>query len=257
MDPVTINKTFTAKATASKDPDKRGQFVALVSAFGNKDSQGDIVEDGAFTKTLAEWIVKGRQIPIVWAHQFGDMFKILGGYEEAEQTSEGLKLTGQLELSWPEAQRVYELMEKELVVEFSISGQVRDYELIEDDDEDSWWPSMKIKDIDLWEAGPCFKGANANTQLLSVKSDGHLDGRAITALRKEGRPLATKHLDKLKSARDELSGLIEELDKTADTADSAKNQAPDVTLFGKGAGQTPENPHLTPAVRAALAFLPQ
>lgn len=254
MDPVIINKTFLAKATASKDPEKRGQFVALVSAFGNKDSQGDVIEQGAFTKSLAEWIVKGRPIPVVWSHQFGDMFKILGKYVEAEETSEGLKMTGQLNLAWPEAQRVHELMEEELIVEFSISGKVRDYELIEDDDEDSWWPSMKIKDIDLWEAGPCFKGANPETELLSVKSDGHLSGRAL-AVRKEGRVLATKYVDKLKSARDELNTIIEEVDKPAESAQSAKNGAANVTLTQKGAEVAPENPHLTPAVRAALAFL--
>lgn len=255
MDPVVIHKTFAAKATASADPDKPGQFVALVSAFGNKDSQGDIVEEGAFTKTLAEWVIKGRPIPVVWAHQFGDMFKILGKYTAAEETSEGLKMTGQLNLKWAEAQRVYDLMQEELVVEFSISGKVRDYEFIEDDeDEDSWWPSMKIKDIDLWEAGPCFKGANSETELLSVKSDGHLQGRAI-GVRKEGRILATKYVDKLKTARDDLDAIIQEVDKPEQEQKTAKNAAADVTLTEKGAEVTPDNPRLTPAVRAALAFL--
>lgn len=252
--PVTVNKTFVAKATASKDPEKRGQFEAIVSAFGNEDSQGDVIERGAFTKSLAEWVVKGRPIPVVWSHQFSDPFKILGQYIEQEETKDGLRMVGQLELSWPEAQRVYELMEKGLIVEFSISGQVRDYELIEKDDEDSWWPGMLIKDIDLWEAGPCFKGANPETELLSVKSDGHITGRAL-GVRKEGRVLATKYVEKLKAARDELDSVIAEVDKVADAPENGKNKAADVTLTEKGAEAAPENPHLTPAVRAALAFL--
>lgn len=241
-----FSKRFAAKATASKDPDKRGQFEALVSVTGNKDSQGDIIEPGAFTKTLAEWIIKSRPMPVVWAHQFSNPFMILGEYISQEETDAGLHVVGQLELAWPEAQRVYELMEKELIVEFSISGRVRDFEYIEDDDEDSWWPGMKIKDIDLWEAGPCFKGANPETELLGLKN---LTAAAGTAerIRKEGRILAQKYVDNLTIARDQINSV---LDAVAGD-DSEKTQGPNVTLFGKGE----ENPNLTPAVRAALAFL--
>ncbi|UXE04743.1 capsid maturation protease [Arthrobacter phage Shambre1] len=252
---ITISKTFLAKATASADPEKRGQFEAIVSAFGNKDSQGDVIEAGAFTKTLAEWIVKGRPIPVVWSHQFSDPESILGQYISAEETDEGLKMVGQLELNWAKAARVHELMEKGLIVEFSISGKVRDYELIEDDDEDSWWPSMKIKDIDLWEAGPCFKGANPDTELLSVKSDGRLTGSAPTAL-KAGRVLAQKHVDSLKDVRDQIDTIISAVDTTDDGDNSAKTAAPNVTLAETEPGdQVKANPYLTKRVRAALELL--
>lgn len=254
LTPLPLSKTYTAKAVASKDPEEKGRFEAIVSVFGNKDSQGDIVEAGAFKKSLAEWTIKERPIPIVWAHQFGNIFNILGEYVSAEETDEGLKMVGQLELSWPEAQRVYELMEKGLVVEFSFSGQVRDYELLEEDDEDSWWPGLSIKDVDLWEAGPCFKGANAETQLLGIKSHGGLTGQ-IPAVLKEGRVLAQKHVDDITKARDTLNDVLAAVDKSKE--DSEKTAKAGVTLSSEDESAPPaeENPHLTLATRALLDLI--
>ena len=255
---IPISKIWSAKTTTDPEPDKRGRFEAYVSVFGNKDSQGDIVDPGAFTKTLAEWVVKGRPIPTVWSHQFSDPDSILGEYVEAKETDTGLRLVGQLELGWQKAQRVYELMEKQLVAEFSFSGKVRDYELIEvdkdDDDEDPWawlWPGMRIKDIDLWEAGPCFKGANPETELLNVKSEERLKALRPLILGKEGRVLAGRHIDSLKSARDQLNDVIAEVEKTPEpNEDTGKTGAPGVTLAGD-AGPA-DNPHLTMRVRALL-----
>lgn len=238
MDPIQLSKSFVAKAEATS---VRGEFVALVSAFGNEDSQGDIVEKGAFTKTLAEWVVKERPIPVVWAHQFSNPDMFLGKYTAAEETDQGLKLTGLLDLNHGPAARVHKLMEEGLIVEFSISGMVRDYELVEKDGEDSWWPSMVIKDIDLWEAGPCFKGANDQTELISVKTDGSLTG-SIGRIRKEGRVLAQKHVDSLKAAHTKLGEVIAAAE-TAPTDDDTEK-----TKSAEPAAKT----GLTPAVRALL-----
>lgn len=226
MDPILLQKNFVAKAETVPEGEAGapGEFVALVSAFGNEDSQGDIVDPGAFTKTLAEWVVKGRPIPVVWAHQFHDPDSFLGQYSAAEETEEGLKLTGLLDLEHPKAARVHKLMSQGLIVEFSISGLVREYELLKDDDEDSWFPAMRIKDIDLWEAGPCFKGANANTELISVKNLA-----AAVPLLKEGRVLAQKHVDALKDAHTKLGEIITAVEKTPEDATGAEKQHPAAT----------------------------
>lgn len=241
MDPINISKTFMAKAEPTETA---GEFVALVSAFGNTDSQGDVIEAGAFTRTLAEWILKERPIPVVWSHQFSDPDSILGEYIEAQETDAGLLLKGQFDLDHPKAARVHKLMLKGLIVEFSISGQVRDYEYIESEDEDSWWPSIKIKDIDLWEAGPCFKGANPETELISIKSDGRLTG-SVRTVQKEGRVLAQKHVTALRDAHTQLGEIIAAVDTQQD-ADSAKS---------KTASPAPApQPALTPRGRALLAL---
>lgn len=234
-----LTKTFAAKAEPSSGDAPAGQFTALVSAFGNEDSQGDIVERGAFTKTLSEWEAKGRPIPIVWSHQFHDPDAFLGEYTAAEETEAGLQLTGQLDLDHPKAARVHKLMRQGVIVEFSISGLVREYELIEKDDdgEDSWWllPPMRIKDLDLWEAGPCFKGANADTELLSVKT------AAGVPLRKEGRVLAQKHVDALKEAHAKIGEII-----------AAAEPVQEPEQVQQAAAPPPPRGALTPSVRALL-----
>nr|WP_256127731.1 HK97 family phage prohead protease [Arthrobacter sp. SDTb3-6] len=215
--------------------------MALVSAFGNEDSQGDIIQAGAFTKTLAEWTLKDRPIPVVWSHQFTDPESILGKYVEAQETDAGLLLKGQLDLDHPKAARIHKLMLDGLIVEFSISGQVRDYELIKSDGEESWWPSLLIKDIDLWEAGPCFKGANPDTELLSIKSDGRLTG-AVRTVAKEGRVLAQKHVTALKDAHAQLGEII----AAVDTQDADKTKTAPVPAVPAAKSV------LSPNVRALL-----
>lgn len=245
MEPIDITKTFAAKARVVED-EKPGTFEAIVSATGNKDYAGDIMEPGCFEKTLAEWVLKSRPIPVVWSHQFTDPFSILGKYIEQEEIDAGLRMKGELNLSWEKARHVHELMKEELIVEFSISGKVRDYEWIEDDDEDSWWPGMRVKDIDLWEAGPCFRGMNPETELISVKANGALGGR-IPILRKEGRAISQKNLDKLKSAREQLDEIIASVDNQDES--TGKTDTPSVSLSHEGEDAPAI---LTPAVRALL-----
>lgn len=205
MEPILLQKNFTAKAETTEDG-APGEFEAIVSAFGNEDSQGDIVEKGAFAKSLTEWVDRGRPIPVVWSHQFQDPDSFLGVYSAAEETDAGLKLKGVFDMDHPKAARVHKLMREGVIVEFSISGLVREYELLKAEDDD-WFPPMLIKDVDLWEAGPCFKGANANTELLSVKT------LPFGLLRKEGRVLATKHVDALKEAHTKLGDIIAAVEK--------------------------------------------
>lgn len=225
MDQLMLHKTFTAKAEATANA---GEFTALVSAFGNEDSQGDVIQKGAFSKSLGEWAAKGRPIPVVWAHQFHDPENFLGQYTAAKETDAGLELTGQMDMSHPKAARVHDLMQKGLIVEFSISGMVRDFEVIEKDgDQGGWFPGMTIKDIDLWEAGPCFKGANPATELLSIKS---LD------------VLARADLPTLRKAHDRLGSMIAAAEQEALPAEPTEPAAPAAEKASA----------LTPAVRALL-----
>lgn len=187
-----IHKTYTAKVTAAADPaaagDAPGTFEAIVSVFGNVDSYGDVVEAGAFAKTLKTWAAKGRPIPVVWSHQMSDPDNILGEYIAAEETTEGLKMKGVMDLDHPRAARIYKLMQKGLIAEFSFSGEVMEYDLLEEE-EDSWWVGLSIKEVDLWEAGPCFKGANPDTQLISIKS-ADLTGPLARRIQAQGEQVA-------------------------------------------------------------------
>lgn len=243
----TLNKAFIAKATPTAGG-KPGEFEAIVSAFGVLDSQGDIIDKGAFTKSLAEWVVKGRNIPVVWSHQWSDPDSFIGEYTSAEETDQGLKLKGILDVQDnPRAARVHKLMEAGRIVEFSIGGQVRDWELVEKDDT----VEFHITDIDLWEAGPCFKGANPETELLSVKADGSLATGGLGLLMKEGRVLAQKHVDALKTAHSQLGDVIAAVEKReAGEVDEQKSTPSPTPKTGEP--DAPKAAQLDPSTRALL-----
>src|ERR1019366_7021625 len=91
-----------------------GEFIGLASTFGNVDAGGDLVEPGAFTKTLAD---KNGEVPILWAH---DTAAIVG-VGRLRETQQGLEIHGQLVLDSNDvAQKAYALMKAGAVKGLSI-----------------------------------------------------------------------------------------------------------------------------------------
>lgn len=219
-----IQKSFVAKASTTDTP---GEFVALVSVFGNVDSQGDVVDKGAFAGAIEKFAGE-KNMPVVWSHQWHDVNAYLGTYTKMEETDQGLKLTGVLDIDEsPAAARVYQLMKNRRIDEFSFGGRVTKTEIVrvpngDGGDEDV---EFHLKEIDLWEAGPTFKGANSQTQLLSVKALDTLPGVVAT---KEGRVLAQKHTDALKSVHQTLGEVIAAVDKSTDESKSITPDSDDV-----------------------------
>lgn len=190
-------KVVVTKAEAPEDGDP-GSFEALVSVFGNLDSQHDIVMPGAFTEAIAG----GKTFPVLWSHQFSDDTAFIGECT-AEETADGLLIKATF-LETERAQNIRMLMTRGLVKEFSWSGKVLEGAWVET--EDDWW--YEIRKVEFWEAGPCFKGANPETELLEVKSG------LERFISKEGRVLAQKHVDSLKSIRDTLDEVILAVEKS-------------------------------------------
>ncbi len=103
-------KDFGARVKATggdADSLDDGQFEALVSVFGNEDSAGDVVTRGAFAKSLAAWEERGDPIPVIWSHEWSDPYAHIGHVLTAEETDDGLKVRGQLDLDNPKAEQVY------------------------------------------------------------------------------------------------------------------------------------------------------
>lgn len=220
-DPIFVQKQATATMSLVTDePD--GTFEALVSAFGNKDSQGDVTEKGSFLESLG---ARKSALPAVWSHQFNNPDMFLGKYFEHEETDAGLRLKGRLNLAWPMGQRVYELYKEELVTQFSWSGRVEDYKLIEKgdplfDEEKEWLNGARILKVDLWEAGPTFRGANPETELLSVKQS-----TGLSFANKAGRVLRDEYVAVLKQSAELLNSVIAAAEKT-DEDKPAKTDSP-------------------------------
>lgn len=169
---------YVAKVLEQPEVADEGRFSAIVSAFDVLDSQGDVVDRGAFAESV-ERVKAGEVLPLVWSHDYRDPFAIIGEITAMEEVEKGLYIEGQLDVDEsPMAAQVYRQMKKRRLKEFSIGGEIVEWYWDEPKDAPA---SFHIKKLDLWEAGPCFKGANPNTELLSIKA----------RLQREADPAAT------------------------------------------------------------------
>lgn len=153
------------KALGDAPGSEAGTFEAIVSVFGNVDLGGDVVQPGAFEKSLAEWRSTGDPIPVIWSHDWEDPYAHIGGVDPnlAEETDAGLKVVGTLDVQTnPFAAQVYRLLKERRVKEFSFAYEVNDSE-----DKDG---VRNLKDLSIIEVGPTLKGMNPATQLLAVKA---------------------------------------------------------------------------------------
>lgn len=168
MKPHTLKRSTAAtlKSVGDEGSLGKGQFTALVSVFGNVDSLGEVVMPGAFTDTLAQWQAKGDPIPVVWSHQWSDPMSHIGEMLEAKETDQGLEVTAQLDMSNPTAVQVFKLLKDRRVTEFSYAGEESDFKVVDSPE----GPIIQVGKVDLIELGPCLKGANPATVLMSTKS---------------------------------------------------------------------------------------
>jgi HK97 family phage prohead protease len=143
-----------------------GEFEAIVSVFNNVDAQGDRVLPGAFEKSLASWRAKGSPIPVLWSHDWGNPQAHIGAADPnlVEEVERGLKVRGQIDLDNPFAGQVYKLMKGRRVVQFSFAYDIVKERRAKDG-------ANELVELDIIEVGPTLRGANPDTELLSVKSD--------------------------------------------------------------------------------------
>lgn len=200
------------KALPDKDGET-GRFTALVSVFGNVDYQQDKVMPGAFSKSLEKWRDRGKPIPIIWSHDWGDPFAHIGKADpnRAQETSKGLVLEGRLDVEKPFAAQVYDLLKEDRVVEWSFSYDVIDEKMTGD-------RVNELREVDLIEAGPTLKGANDQTETIGVKA--RLEHAA-----KAGRVISAKNEASLRQARDMIDAVLSSLEKEEETkAEEADGQ---------------------------------
>lgn len=119
-----------------------GTFEGYASVFGELDFGNDIVEKGAFTRTLTELKDKKRSLPILWQHNSSDP---IGVYTEVSEDEKGLYVKGKLFLGVQKGKEAYELIKGGAVSGLSIGYGTRKYEL----DEKSGVRSLL--DVELYE----------------------------------------------------------------------------------------------------------
>lgn len=168
-------KTRPARIKTVADEDSAedaGVFEALVATY-DPDSVGDRIVPGAFGKTLAEWAERGDPIPVLWSHMHTDPDYHIGVVEQAKETDDGLWVRARLDLDEPKASKIYKLLKGNRVTQFSFAYDIIDggpVEAKQDGTDEDDPAEFELRELKLYEVGPCLIGANERTELLAVKS---------------------------------------------------------------------------------------
>jgi HK97 family phage prohead protease len=192
-----------------------GEFQALVSVFGNVDGGGDRILPGAFTKTLAKWRTSGDPVPVIWSHDWKSPDAHIGVADphDVVETDRGLLVRGQLDIDDnPTASRVYKLMKRRSLKEFSFG-----YKVPPGGERRGKDGANELIEIDLVEVGPTLKGMNPATELHGVKADTVPDPRDQQVV-----PAVSPELEDIKArARREMYALLSGFDLGQDAANSS------------------------------------
>lgn len=189
--PKAQTREFKSFAFEIKSIDDQGKFTGIASVYGNVDLGGDLVQKGAFTKTLAE---RGTEVPILWQHKTAEPI----GLGTLTDGPDGLMIEGQLCLDTVRGKEAYALMKAKIIKGFSIG-----YDTIKQKFEKGVRNLLELK---LWEVSCVTFPMNEEALLTSVKSiDGLLPFQTA-------RHLALLQLDKKDlSLQDKISALYAEV----------------------------------------------
>lgn len=150
---------------AIKDIDTTGRRVQFYgSAFGNMDSDGDIMMPGCYAKTIQENGPQSRQPRIKHLKQHNTR-DILGAFAELAEDTKGLLCLSDIAKTrdGDDALALYELN----LYEHSVGFQTLKSEW---DQTDPANPLRRITEVRLWEVSSVTWGANSDTPFVGFKS---------------------------------------------------------------------------------------
>lgn len=97
------------------------EFAGYAVIWGERNAHNEIVQRGAFTKTLAEHRAAGTRPVMLWSH---DRAEIVGVWEEVREDDKGLFVRGRLLTEVTSGKDTYERMKAGAVTGLSIGFRV-------------------------------------------------------------------------------------------------------------------------------------
>lgn len=215
-------KEYFVNAEIKAMNDEDGTFEGYASTFGNIDSTGDIIEQGAFLKSL-----QSREPKVLWQH---DMRKPVGKVMDIREDNKGLWVKVKLATATTLGKDAYEYMKADIINRLSIGFRIKEYE----HDTDS--ELRRIKEVELFEFSLVTIPANEMATVTAVKSVPQTERELEKFLcdagytRKEAKAIVAKGMkgyqdvlrdagldtptDVLRDADDEVKNLLSNLLKT-------------------------------------------
>jgi HK97 family phage prohead protease len=241
------------KAAGTADGLAEGEFIALVSVFGNKDSYGDIVVPGAYAEDIAEWKLSGDPLPVIWSHDWSDPESHIGAAKDwrellpgdAELPEKlkpygGLLVHGQNDVADnARAARVSKLLAGRRVKQFSFAYDELESGFGTYNGLEGWL----LKKLHVFEVGPTLVGANQATDLLGAKTLIIDLARVAVERRKHG----ARQPDSVAATLAEIKAALAllEQDETADSDNSSRQDG--TGQGGDGVADATEDPTPDPA----------
>lgn len=183
-----LTKSFSFEIKENNDNDMT--FEGYGSIFGNLDSWRDIVEKGAFARTIKN---NKSRIKILWQH---DWWEPIGKPLDLEEDDKGLFLKAKIS-DTDTGRKAYTLMKDKVINELSIGYNIIKYEYDKEKD------IRYLKEVKLYEISPVTWAANDKAKINNVKFDDLLQEI------KSGNILKNASKDKILEAIKALSALIE------------------------------------------------
>ena len=140
----------------------KGEFSGYASIFGNVDLGNDIVEKGAFTKSLRR---KGyRKVKMLYQH---DVKQPIGVFDMIKEDDNGLFVKGRLAMQTQKGKETYELMKMGAIDGLSVGYRVDQKGYHYDDKK----KKRRLKEVDLMEISAVTFPMNPKATIHGVKSD--------------------------------------------------------------------------------------
>lgn len=157
------DKLFKGFDLAFKDVDtKQGIVTGYFAAFDSKDSDGDIIDRGAFNKSIQERGPQGKQL-IKWLLDH-DKYKAIGKITELKEDNYGLYYEGKVGRHTLGKDFLY-MVEDEIINQHSFGYRVIKEQF------SSATKSNHLKELMVYEGSSIqFLGANENTPVTGFKS---------------------------------------------------------------------------------------
>lgn len=155
-----LTKSIDLELKELKD---NGSFTGYGSVFGNVDYGNDVVEYGAFGKSLEQWAKLGRQVPMLWQH---DTTEPIGSHPNLKEDKHGL-LTTDAEL-WVEDAPYARIARKGMQTK-TITGMSIGYR-VKRDSYDKKTGVTTLHEVDLVEISVVTSPMNDEARIATVKS---------------------------------------------------------------------------------------
>ena len=192
------NATFELK----REPDADGVFEGYASIFGVVDQGMDVVERGAFTKSLGS----GRKVKLLWQH---DMAQPIGVWDEIKEDERGLFVKGRILKDVQKGKEAMALMRAGAIDSMSIG-----YRTIEAMDEGNG-RVRKLMEVELHEVSLVTFPMLPDAVITDVKSI-----KTIREFEKALRDAGFSQKEAKAVAADGFSGLTMHRDDVVDMVDT-------------------------------------